>query len=184
MKVICISGKARHGKDTAANYMKKKLELSGKKVLIAHYADLLKYICKTFFGWNGVKDENGRQILQYVGTDVIREQAPDYWVDFIISILEMFYKNWDYVLIPDCRFQNEVKRLRELDFDVTSIKIVRDNFISELTEEQKKHTSEVAMDNFNFDFVIHNKDMGSFYANLNQLLSDIDTVEVYENEEA
>ena len=182
MKVICISGKARHGKDTAANYMRKKLELAGNKVLIAHYADLLKYICKTIFDWNGVKDENGRQLLQYVGTDVIREKNPDYWVDFIIGVLDMFYDNWDYVLIPDCRFPNEVERLRESGFDTVAIKIVRDNFISELTEEQKKHKSEIAMDNFNFDFVIHNSNMGEFYQNLNKLLGDIDT-EVFENEE-
>lgn len=181
MKIICISGKARHGKDTAANYMKKKLELSGKKVLIAHYADLLKYICKTIFNWNGVKDENGRQLLQYVGTDVIREQNPDYWVEFIISILDLFYGDWDYVLIPDCRFPNEVERLREAEFDVASVKIVRDDFKSELTQEQQNHKSEIAMDNFEFDYVIHNKDMAGFYKNLNQLLTDI--AEVTEDEE-
>jgi len=182
MKIVCISGKARHGKDTAANYMRKKLELSGKKVLVAHYADLLKYICKTIFNWNGVKDENGRQLLQYVGTDVIREQNPDYWVDFIIGILDMFYGDWDYVLIPDCRFPNEVERLKEADFDTVSVKIVRDDFVSELTEEQKNHKSETAMDNFDFDFVVHNRDMGGFYKNLNQLLIDIEA-EVSENEE-
>lgn len=181
MKIVCISGKARHGKDTAANYMKKKLELSGKKVLIAHYADLLKYICKTIFNWNGVKDENGRQLLQYVGTDVIREQNPDYWVEFIISILDLFYGDWDYVLIPDCRFPNEVERLKEAEFDVTAVKIVRDDFKSELTPEQQNHKSETAMDEFEFDYVIHNKDMSGFYKNLNQLLIDI--TEVTEDEE-
>lgn len=175
MKVICISGKARHGKDTAAQYMKKKLELSGKRVLITHYADLLKYICRTFLDWNGVKDEQGRQLLQYVGTNVIRKQMPDYWVNFIIGILEMFYGNWDYVLIPDCRFPNEIERLKEYDFDVVSIKIIRDNFINNLTESQKSHESETALDNFNFDFVVHNpnKNVRDFYKNLNELLEQL-----------
>ena len=36
------------------------------------------------------KDEKGRHILQYVGTDVIRKQAPDFWVDFISSVLTYF----------------------------------------------------------------------------------------------
>lgn len=49
MKVICISGKAQHGKDTSANLLKMMLEADGYKVLIAHYGDLVKYICKTFF---------------------------------------------------------------------------------------------------------------------------------------
>ena len=57
----------------------------GYSTLIVHYADLLKYMCKTFFGWNGEKDEFGRSLLQRVGTDCIRNVEPDYWVDFVIS---------------------------------------------------------------------------------------------------
>lgn len=51
MKVITISGKAQNGKDTTAGLLKAALEADGYKVLITHYADLLKYICKQFFGW-------------------------------------------------------------------------------------------------------------------------------------
>lgn len=169
MKVICISGKAMSGKDTAANYLKNKLEESGKRVLITHYADLLKYICKTFFGWDGRKDEKGRQLLQYVGTDVVREQNPNYWVDFLMNILGMFQYNWDYVLIPDCRFPNEITRLKRNGFNTTSVKIIRDDFDSSLTETQKSHKSETSMDNFDFDFVIHNKGLNEYYENLDIL---------------
>ena len=107
MKVICISGKAQNGKDTTASFMKQALEDKGQRVLIAHFGDLVKYICKTFFGWDGQKDERGRTLLQYVGTDKIRAVSPDYWVDFIVNILTIFKDEWDYVLIPDCRFPNE-----------------------------------------------------------------------------
>ena len=55
MKIICISGKAGHGKDYTANLLKEELEARGYSVLITHNADLLKYICKTFLGWNGEK---------------------------------------------------------------------------------------------------------------------------------
>ena len=89
-KVILVSAKARHGKDTVAEIAKEQLESRGQKVLICHYADLLKYICKTFFEWDGVKDDNGRTILQHVGTDVIRSNNQDYWVKFIIDLLDMF----------------------------------------------------------------------------------------------
>ena len=78
MKVICISGKAQHGKDTTAGYLKELLEARGNKVLVTQYGDLVKYICATFFAWDGQKDENGRTLLQYVGTNIVREKEPDY----------------------------------------------------------------------------------------------------------
>lgn len=69
MKIVCISGKAQHGKDTTAKLLEEILEAQGNRVLIAHYGDLVKYVCKTFFGWDGKKDEKGRTLLQRVGTD-------------------------------------------------------------------------------------------------------------------
>ncbi|MDB7829215.1 hypothetical protein [Intestinimonas butyriciproducens] len=163
MKVICISGKAQHGKDTTAGILKEQLESDGYRVLIAHYADLLKYICKQYFGWNGEKDEVGRHTLQYVGTDVIRAQKPDYWVDFITGLLEMFKDEWDYVLIPDCRFPNEIEQMKATGFDVIHLRVFRQNFVSPLTPEQQAHPSETALDKTIPDYYINN------YGTLNDL---------------
>lgn len=44
---IFITGNC--GKDYTANILKRLMEEDNKKVLICHYADLLKYICKTYF---------------------------------------------------------------------------------------------------------------------------------------
>ena len=71
MRIIAISGHAQNGKDTTANIIKKHLEERGDKVLIVHYADLLKFICTKYFDWDGQKDEKGRHLLQYIGTDII-----------------------------------------------------------------------------------------------------------------
>ena len=156
MKVICISGKAQHGKDTTAGYLKEFLEARGKKVLIAHYGDLVKYVCKTFFGWDGQKDEKGRTLLQYVGTDKIRERRPDYWVKFVYDMLNFFNGEWDYVLISDCRFPNEVEYMQGT-FDTVHIRVVREDFESPLTEEQQKHPSETALDNYPPDILLINR---------------------------
>lgn len=156
MKVILISGKAQNGKDTVAGSLHKALIDDGKRVLVTHYADLLKYICRNYFGWDGNKDENGRQMLQYVGTDVIRKQNPTLWVDFVAMILKYFHENWDYVIIPDCRFPNEVSTMIDNGFDTIHLRVVRDNFESPLTEEQQKHPSETALDNVEPDFYIKN----------------------------
>ncbi len=156
MKVIMISGKAQHGKDTTAGFLKEALEADGYSVLIAHYGDLVKYVCKTFFDWDGNKDERGRTLLQYVGTDVIRKQDENYWVRFIGQMLTFFNGEWDYALIPDCRFPNEVDYLREMGLDATHIRVVRTGFVSPLTAEQQAHPSETALDNTRPDYYIHN----------------------------
>ncbi len=155
MKVCCISAKARHGKDTAAEILKEYLEQKGQRVLITHFADLLKYICKHFFGWDGNKDEEGRSLLQYVGTDVVGAQNPAYWAEFIVSVLKMFENVWDYVLIPDCRYPIEVATV-ERAFDTTIFRVERPGFDNGLTETQKSHPSEVDMDNYFFDMIIYN----------------------------
>lgn len=156
MKIICISGKAQHGKDTSAGFIKEELESRGKTVLVTHYADLLKYICRSFFGWNGEKDDAGRQLLQYVGTDVVRKQRPDFWVDFVSSVLKLFPGHWDYVLIPDCRFPNEIDAMKKQGFDVIGLRVHRINFKSPLTEEQQNHPSETALDDYVMDYKIIN----------------------------
>lgn len=154
MKVILLSAKARHGKDYTANILKGLLESDDKKVLICHYADLLKYICKTFFNWDGNKDDKGRTLLQHVGTDTIRKQNPDYWVEFISGFLKMFPNEFDYVLIPDCRFPNEITYMIKDGWDVMTVRINRLNYESLLTKEQQNHSSETALDNYQFDYYL------------------------------
>lgn len=156
MKIILISGKAQHGKDTVALAIQKKLKKDGKNVLVTHYADLLKFICTNYFGWNGKKDEAGRQLLQYVGTDIIRKQNPSLWVDFVGTMLTYFHSNWDYVIIPDCRFPNEIEEMRKYFPSAMHIRVSRENFESSLTEEQKNHISETALDDYPVDWQFMN----------------------------
>lgn len=156
MKIITISAKAKCGKDYTANILKDKLEQSGAKVLITHYADLLKYIMMNFFSWDGKKDEVGRTKLQYVGTDVIRAKRPNYWVEFLTGIFDMFPNEWDYVIIPDTRFSNENDVLKNSGFDVVTVRVNRPDFDNGLTVLQKQHESEIALDDYHFDYYITN----------------------------
>ena len=169
MKIICILGKAQHGKDTAASFFESELKNNGYKTLITHYADLLKYICKNFFDWNGEKDEEGRHLLQHIGTDVIRAQRPDYWVDFIIDILNIFEQTWDYVIIPDCRFPNEINKLKNAGFNTYTVRVNRLGFNSPLSQSQLSHISENALDNFCPDYTVDNGDIEDFRNKINDL---------------
>lgn len=155
MKIICISGKAQHGKDTTADLLKGILEQQGNRVVVYHYADLLKFICKSYFDWNGQKDEYGRTLLQHVGTDIVRTKDPDYWVDFAIKFFKLFEHEWNYVLIPDCRFPNEIELMQQ-NFDTIHLRVVRPNFDNGLSHEQQQHISEIALDDYKFDTCLLN----------------------------
>ena len=155
LKVCCISAKARHGKDTAAAMMAEYLESKGQRVLITHYADLLKFVCVKFFGWNGDKDEAGRTLLQRIGTDVVGKKRPGYWADFIVDILKFFEDEWDYVLIPDTRYPIEISTMKE-NFETVVLRVERPCYDNGLTAAQKRHPSEITLDDYRFDDVIYN----------------------------
>lgn len=172
---ICISGKAQNGKDTSAKIFRDELIARGHSVLLIHLADLLKYICKAFFNWNGEKDEAGRTLLQRVGTNVIRKVEPDFWVNFIAKVTGFFKDTWDYIIIPDTRFPNELEKLKAYDAKVFHVRIIRKNFKSPLTEEQQRHPSETALDGVESDFtLINDKGINDLYDDIIDVLDAIE----------
>lgn len=155
MRIILISGSARFGKDSTAFMMKELLEKQKKKVLIIHYADNLKLFAKNYFGWSGQKDQKGRELLQWLGTDVIRKNYEDTWVDMVVALLKGIKTLYDYIIIPDVRFPNEIDRMRD-NFDCITVRVIRPNFDNGLTEEQRKHPSETALDNYPMEYELIN----------------------------
>lgn len=156
MRIILIAGSARFGKDSSAFMMKELLEKKEKKVLIIHYADYLKLFCKTYLGWNGDKvAPEGRKLLQWFGTDVVRKNYKDTWVDMIVALLKGIRTLYDYVIIPDVRFQNEIDKMYD-NFDCVTVRIIRPNFDNGLTEEQKNHSSETALDDYPMEYELIN----------------------------
>lgn len=156
MLILAITGKAQAGKDTSAELIKASLEDEGKNVLITHYADILKFMCTNYFDWDGKKDKKGRSLLQHVGTDIVRKKEPDYWVNYMKSVLGLFHEQWDVVIIPDVRFPNEIEGIRDDRWSVFTVRVVRPGYDNGLTEEQKAHESECALDNYECNYDIKN----------------------------
>ena len=162
--IYTISGKAFHGKDTFAQFLKREFENEGKRVCVVHYADYLKSIASLYYNWNGEKDEKGRSLLQRLGTDKVREKSPNYWVDIVKSLIEtVLWDDFDVFLIPDARFPNEITCWigtgEEIIFN--SIQVNRDNAPTILTESQAAHPSETALEGFEFDWIVQNKSFDS-----------------------
>ena len=165
MKVIAISGKAESGKDTIAKEIKYLLEEQNYKVMIIHFADVLKFVCRQYFDWDGQKDDYGRSLLQQVGTEMREKNNPNMWVNITKELIRGIGAEFDWVLVPDTRFKEEINMLNEY-FDCTSIRVLRQDInsygmasdhINHLTDEQRAHKSECDLDDYKFDhFIINN----------------------------
>ena len=140
--------------------LKKHLELFGQRVLIMHFADYLKFGCKEYLDWNGQKDEFGRTLLQQTGTEGIRARHPDFWVDCISKWIDgALAKKYDVFLLPDTRFPNEIDYFKKFPFHTPihtfPVRVHRLEFESTLSPEQQQHASEVALDEYEFDYYIY-----------------------------
>lgn len=147
---------AQSGKDTFAGIFEKQMTAKGKKVWITHHADLLKQMAKDIYKWNGQKDEYGRGLLQYLGTNKVRQMRPDYWVEHILGQLDVTDGDIDYVVIPDSRFPNEIDAYKAAGYKTINVDIQRPGYDNGLTKEQKNHPSETALRGYPSDIVIVN----------------------------
>lgn len=154
MWVILISGKAEAGKTLTANLIKTRLEDMNPltKAVIIPYGDYVKSTARLVWGWNGEKDKAGRELLQRWGTDMVRENHPYFWIDTVKRLMDVITPFFHYVIIDDCRFPNEI--LAWESYPHIHIRVERPNYINALTDEQRCHPSETALDDFPFDFKI------------------------------
>jgi hypothetical protein len=147
---------AQSGKDTFAGIFEEQMSKLKKKVWVTHLADPLKLMAKNIYKWDGNKDEYGRGLLQYLGTDKVRKMRPDYWVEHILGQLDLIDGDIDYVVIPDARFPNEIDAFKKAGYKTINVDIQRPGYDNGLTEEQRNHPSETALRGYPADVVILN----------------------------
>ncbi|CAB4137759.1 hypothetical protein UFOVP325_85 [uncultured Caudovirales phage] len=162
--IIGLSGYARSGKDTVANYL---IENHGFTRLA--FADPMRealYALNPSLGlsrlslqevideysWDGYKDtlfgEEIRGLLQRMGTEVGRDMFGEhFWVDYLLNKALEVSGN---VVISDVRFLNEANAIHQANGQVWRVN--RPGI-----EAANSHASELQMDSFNnFDVVITN----------------------------
>jgi hypothetical protein len=100
-----------------------------------------------------IATENGltvREVLQRLGTEVCRTIDPDTWINPVLRDIDRAYLDGiDIVFIPDLRFNNEYEKLKNYDYDIKFIKIIRPNLnISNFT---LNHISEQELSDVKWD---------------------------------
>lgn len=158
MRIYVISGKARHGKDTVALDIKKIYEKRGEKVINLAYGSYIKEYAKKISDWDGSEESKPRELLQRLGTDIIRKEIDkDFFVKRICEDILVYQYFFDVITISDARFPNEMEWPKEKFDNVVNVRVIRDGYDSVLSLKEQKHLTEVALDEYNnYDYVIHN----------------------------
>lgn len=151
MKIIALTGKAGVGKDTFAEKLRDKFPA---KVFITAYADILKNICSRNFYYRGLKDNHDRKTLQTIG-DIFRENDSEFFVKPVVSMLPIAESmGYEYFVVTDVRYENEVRCLMHSGYPVEVIKLVRD-FESKLDDVTSTHRTEQGLPSRFITRIIH-----------------------------
>lgn len=153
--IIAFAGGMGTGKTTAAGLIKKASDSS----IILNFAAQVKNIARDCFGWDGIKDEKGRRLLQIIGTEAGRAYNPDIWVEDMRKRAKIC-KDLGYlnIIIDDLRFDNEADFIHSLGGYIILIK--RD------TKIKSSHASEQGIKYYD-DIIVNNSDL----SDLEQLVS-------------
>lgn len=170
MTIVLFSGKAEAGKSLSASLLKTMLEAQGKRVAIIPYGDYVKHTAKLIWGWDGKKDEAGRKLLQWWGTDAVRKKDSMFWVETVMRLARVLDGAVDYILIDDARYPNEI--ICWDYYDCLSVRIERPGHENALTPEQRQHISETSLDNWPFDVIISATDKQELEAQIRDKVLD------------
>lgn len=176
MKIYIVSGKARHGKDTICEYIKKIYEADGKKVINLSYGSYIKMYARNISNWDGQDDDKPRALLQKLGTDIREKIDANFFINRICEDIKVYSCFFDVITISDARFIDEIKIPREKFQNVINIGVIRDNYLSELSKNEQKHLTETALDGYNsYDYLVHNdSDLVSLEAKIKKIVKKVE----------
>lgn len=154
--VIGISGKKQSGKDLAFQIMNS--VLTAPKVAVRRYAfaDAVKRLASTYFGYptNEAEKERFRFVLQGIGQMMRDEVSENYWIEQVMQ--KIAEANVDFTargishiaIITDLRYQNEYDAVSAIG---TVLRIERPSL-----PRTDTHPSETELDDYTFQHIILN----------------------------
>lgn len=175
-KIYLICGKARHGKDTIAGFLKKFYEEDNKKVIYSRAGKYIKFYAMEMTDWDGSEDNKPRELLQKLGTDIIRNKLnkSEMFIERQLDDIEIYSYFYDAIIVPDIRLPREIDSVREKFDNVTVIKVIRKNFETDLDSSEQKHITETAMDNYDkIDYNIVNDDLDKLEKDIYEIYKEM-----------
>lgn len=163
IQVIGLSGKAGSGKDyIASRIITSKYGYVPFSISWHVKANLVSKGALTYEEAFITKPSHARHLLQQEATESGRHiHGEDMWLRAADSWMKTIYTSWGIkrFILPDVRFKNEVNYIKNMGGKV--IRIIAPNRIAQspLSDEARRHYSEVALDDYpldNFDGLLYN----------------------------
>lgn len=158
--IFLIAGRARHGKDTIAAMIREyylKQGLMPERIQFSYY---IKDYTKRLTAWDGTEETKNeiRGFMQELGTEIVRKQIDeDFFIRRLCEDIQVYSFFCDVLTISDVRFPREIETVKATFPRVITIFVERSNFDSPLNENEKKHETETALNNYhNYDYMIKN----------------------------
>lgn len=171
-KLFILSGKARSGKNTAFNAIKN--YYSDKKVIELSFAYYIKDYAMRVSDWNGSEETKPRELLQSIGIELVKTKIDNkLFIKRVLEDIQIFSYFYDIMVITDARLVDEVEDIKAKYPEAISIRINRD-FDNGLRENEKKHLTEVALDNYDkFDYVVFNDTKENLENKIIEILKEV-----------
>ncbi len=157
MKIILIGGKANSGKDSTAEYIDEYYRSRGLDVVNIQIAYYIKMYAKQIAKWDGDNETKPRQLLQDLGTELIRKQIDEYFfIKRIIQDIDIYSRYFDVITISDGRLPEEFASIKLAYPETVTVHVTRPGFTSRLTKDQKAHVTEALVDEIEYDYEVVN----------------------------
>jgi hypothetical protein len=157
--IYLIGGKADAGKSILGDFIKEELKRNGKQVASMMYSRYIKDYAEDYFGWDGKEETKPRELLQKLGTEIIKEalNKPRFHITRLCEDIEILSNFFDAIIVDDAREKEEIDIPKIMFEKVLTIKVIRSDFGNNLTDDEKNHSTEKALENYNnFDIIIEN----------------------------
>ncbi len=157
-KIYIIAGKARSGKDTVATTINKICKKNNLKHINLQFSLYIKEYAKKISDWDGNDETKPRELLQFLGTDLIRNKIDQlFFVNRIVEDIMVYSYFFDVITISDTRFKLEIDIPKSKFENVKSIQVVRPQLNNELSLSEQQHKSEIDLDDYmGYDYTIVN----------------------------
>ena len=157
MKIILLGGKANTGKDSTAEYIDEYYRSRGLDVVNIQIGYYIKMYAKEIAKWDGDNETKPRQLLQDLGTELIRKQIDEYFfIKRIIQDIDIYSRYFDIITISDGRLPEEFAAIKLAYPETVTVHVTRPGFTSRLTKDQKAHVTEALVDDIEYDYDIVN----------------------------